>query len=125
MCCSDHATYEKVYSEKLQKGPINPRLTKDYIFDLSDDMLGDLHIFSKKVAKAIEKAKVPLIFFGGSLLTRFVLEEKLGYIKKRTTAKIVLFPGSVQQVSPQADAILFLSLISVRNQDFLIVHKNF
>jgi phosphoglycerol geranylgeranyltransferase len=70
--------------------------------------------------KAIEEAKVPLIFFGGSLLTRFVLEEKLGYIKKRTTAKIVLFPGSVQQVSPQADAILFLSLISGRNPEFLI-----
>jgi putative glycerol-1-phosphate prenyltransferase len=70
--------------------------------------------------KAIEEAKVPLIFFGGSLLTRFVLEEKLGYIKKRTTAKIVLFPGSVQQVSAQADAILFLSLISGRNPELLI-----
>ena len=69
---------------------------------------------------AIEEAKVPLIFFGGSLLTRFVLEEKLGYIKKRTTAKIVIFPGSVQQVSAQADAILFLSLISGRNPELLI-----
>ncbi len=70
--------------------------------------------------KAIEEAKVPLIFFGGSLLTHFVLEEKLGYIKKRTSAKIVLFPGSVQQVSAQADAILFLSLISGRNAELLI-----
>jgi putative glycerol-1-phosphate prenyltransferase len=70
--------------------------------------------------KAIEEAKVPLIFFGGSLLTHFVLEEKLGYIKKRTSAKIVLFPGSVQQVSAQADAILFLSLISGRNPELLI-----
>ncbi len=69
---------------------------------------------------AIEKAKVPFIFFGGSLLTRFVLEEKLAYIKKRTTAKIVLFPGSIQQVSPQVDAILFLSLISGRNPELLI-----
>lgn len=70
--------------------------------------------------QAIEDAQVPFIFFGGSLLTRFVLEEKLGYIRKRTTAKIILFPGSVQQVSPQADAILFLSLISGRNAELLI-----
>lgn len=79
----------------------------------------DMSLLDAQLA-AIEKAKVPLIFFGGSLLTHFVLEEKLGYIKKRTSAKIVIFPGSVQQVSAQADAILFLSLISGRNPELLI-----
>ena len=70
--------------------------------------------------EALEKAGVNLIFFGGSLLTRFELEERIAYIKQRTTAKIILFPGSVQQISPSADAILFLSLISGRNPDLLI-----
>ena len=32
-----------------------PKLEKDYIFDLEDNLLGELHIFSKKVAIAIEK----------------------------------------------------------------------
>jgi histidine triad (HIT) family protein len=32
-----------------------PKKEVDYIFDLDDDSLSDLHVFSKKVAKAIEK----------------------------------------------------------------------
>jgi putative glycerol-1-phosphate prenyltransferase len=70
--------------------------------------------------ETLEKAGVTLLFFGGSLLTRFELEERIGYIKERTSAKIILFPSSVQQISPSADAILFLSLISGRNPDLLI-----
>ena len=31
------------------------KLQNDYIFDLEDDMLGDMMVFAKKVAKAIEK----------------------------------------------------------------------
>lgn len=33
-----------------------PKKEIDYIFDLDDQMLAGLHIFSKKIAKAIEKA---------------------------------------------------------------------
>jgi len=32
-----------------------PKQETDYIFDLDDELLAGLHIFSKKVAKAIEK----------------------------------------------------------------------
>lgn len=32
-----------------------PKKEVDYIFDLEDDMLAGLHVFSKKVAKAIDK----------------------------------------------------------------------
>jgi putative glycerol-1-phosphate prenyltransferase len=35
----------------------------------------------------------------------------------------VLFPGSPSQISKEADAILFLSLISGRNSDYLIGHQ--
>ncbi len=33
-----------------------PKKEVDYIFDLDDDLLAGLHLFSKKVAKAVEKA---------------------------------------------------------------------
>jgi histidine triad (HIT) family protein len=33
-----------------------PKQETDYIFDLDDDVLAGLHVFSKKVAKAIEKS---------------------------------------------------------------------
>jgi phosphoglycerol geranylgeranyltransferase len=36
---------------------------------------------------------------------------------------IVLFPGNPSQISDKADAILFLSLISGRNPDYLIEHQ--
>ena len=33
-----------------------PKNEVDYIFDLDNEILGGLHVFSKKIAKAIEKA---------------------------------------------------------------------
>jgi histidine triad (HIT) family protein len=33
-----------------------PKKEVDYLFDLDDDTLGGLHVFAKKIAKAIEKS---------------------------------------------------------------------
>ena len=41
-------------------------------------------------------------------------------IKKHSNLPVVLFPGDVSQVTDKADALLFLSLISGRNPDYLI-----
>ncbi len=35
-----------------------PRIETDYLFDLEDDLLGDMMIFAKKVALAIDKTMV-------------------------------------------------------------------
>jgi putative glycerol-1-phosphate prenyltransferase len=59
------------------------------------------------------------IFVGGSLIAHSI-DEFVKQIKKITTIPVVLFPGSVIQISAKADALLFLSLISGRNADFLI-----
>jgi histidine triad (HIT) family protein len=40
-----------------------PKLQNDYIFDLDDQMLADMMVFAKKVAKAIE-ANVPCMRIG-------------------------------------------------------------
>ena len=70
--------------------------------------------------ETINKSGVSLIFFGGSLLTQFELDSKIDFIKSRTKAAVITFPSGVQQVSAQADALLFLSLISGRNPELLI-----
>jgi heptaprenylglyceryl phosphate synthase len=44
-------------------------------------------------------------------------------IKQNSNLPIVLFPGNPSQISDEADAILFLSLISGRNPDYLIEHQ--
>ena len=74
----------------------------------------------KKITEQINEAKVDLIFIGGSLLVKDVLDECISFIKNYTDTPVILFPGSTMQVSPKADAILFLSLISGRNPDLLI-----
>jgi phosphoglycerol geranylgeranyltransferase len=62
-----------------------------------------------------------LLFFGGSLLSSFDLDQKLKMVRKCVPhARIILFPGSAQQLSAEADAILFISLVSGRNPDLLI-----
>ena len=44
----------------------------------------------------------------------------MNHLKKHTSLPLVLFPGDVSQVSKNANAILYLSLLSGRNANFLI-----
>ncbi len=67
-----------------------------------------------------QKAGVDFIFVGGSLMTSDSLFHCIRTIKEKTDIPVVLFPGSSYQISRNADAMLFLSLISGRNPDMLI-----
>jgi len=70
--------------------------------------------------KKINKSTANLIFIGGSLLFKNVLDEFVKIAKQNTNLPIILFPGSAMQITNNADAILFLQLISGRNSDYLI-----
>lgn len=74
----------------------------------------------EELLSIIDHSDIQLIFFGGSLLTEHELDTKIKLIKSKVEAKVVTFPSGVQQVSGEADAILFLSLISGRNPELLI-----
>ncbi|MCF7801420.1 MAG: geranylgeranylglyceryl/heptaprenylglyceryl phosphate synthase [Candidatus Marinimicrobia bacterium] len=63
------------------------------------------------------------IMVGGSLNTRGNWDRKLVQIKESAHLPVVLFPGSLSQVSEHADALLFLSLISGRNPQSLIADQ--
>ena len=71
------------------------------------------------VNKAVE-ADMDLILVGGSLLTDGNVNDTITTIKSITSIPVILFPGSVSQVSPLADGILFLSLLSSRNAEMII-----
>jgi phosphoglycerol geranylgeranyltransferase len=64
-------------------------------------------------------AAVDFILVGGSLVSGSV-DDTVHALKKGTSLPILLFPGNVLQISPLADGILFLCLISGRNPEFLI-----
>jgi phosphoglycerol geranylgeranyltransferase len=65
-------------------------------------------------------AQVDYFFVGGSLVISNYLDECIQLIKKNCAIPVVLFPGSPSQVSPFADGLLYLSLISGRNPELLI-----
>jgi putative glycerol-1-phosphate prenyltransferase len=65
-------------------------------------------------------SKADYIFVGGSLLTSNNLSNCIRRIRYACPLPVVLFPGNTLQIDDQADAILFLSLISGRNADLLI-----
>jgi putative glycerol-1-phosphate prenyltransferase len=65
-------------------------------------------------------AKVDYFLVGGSLVISNYLDECIQVIKKNCSIPVVLFPGSPSQVSPFADGLLYLSLISGRNPELLI-----
>ncbi|NOZ07312.1 MAG: geranylgeranylglyceryl/heptaprenylglyceryl phosphate synthase [FCB group bacterium] len=60
------------------------------------------------------------ILVGGSLIMDERFEERLELIKSLTELPLVIFPGSSRQLSRVADAVLFLSLLSGRNPQYLI-----
>jgi putative glycerol-1-phosphate prenyltransferase len=64
--------------------------------------------------------KVDFFFVGGSLITGNTMGQVIKLIKSHTTVPVILFPGSNLHIDMSADALLFLSLISGRNPDFLI-----
>ncbi|HEY9184840.1 MAG TPA: geranylgeranylglyceryl/heptaprenylglyceryl phosphate synthase [Salegentibacter sp.] len=60
------------------------------------------------------------IFVGGSTVENNQTEKTVKAIKGSTQLPVFLFPGDHNQITDEADAILFLSLISGRNPEYLI-----
>ena len=60
------------------------------------------------------------IFVGGSTAENGDTQNVVKIIKNFTTLPVILFPGDHSQITEEADAILFLSLISGRNPEYLI-----
>lgn len=73
-----------------------------------------------EMATLCAQAQVDALLVGGSLLFSHRFDELIKAIKAECSLPIIIFPGSTRQLSPFADAILFLSLISGRNPAHLI-----
>ncbi|MBL4593454.1 MAG: geranylgeranylglyceryl/heptaprenylglyceryl phosphate synthase [Flavobacteriales bacterium] len=73
--------------------------------------------------KLCNEADIDYFFVGGSIITHGDMQKTTRLIKENSTKPIIIFPGNPDQVSEYADAILFLSLISGRNPEFLIGHQ--
>jgi putative glycerol-1-phosphate prenyltransferase len=85
---------------------------------IDPDKMYESHIeaFMKKVNDSIATH----IFLGGSILKHGNIEKTAKLLKYCTELPIILFPGDESQLTDHADGLLFLSLISGRNPDYLI-----
>ena len=68
----------------------------------------------------IHQSSASHIFVGGSTDKHQRTTILVATIKNVTNLPVLLFPGDVSQISQHADGILFLSLISGRNAEYLI-----
>jgi len=78
----------------------------------------DLLIYLDKVSIA----QPDFVFIGGSTVSKSDFQNCVRLTKEKIKVPVVIFPGASHQLSEHADAILFLSLISGRNPDYLIGH---
>ena len=67
------------------------------------------------LGKHASDAAVDYFFVGSSILTRDNLSRCVRTLKQNSEIPVVLFPGNTLQLCSEADAILFLSMISGRN----------
>lgn len=76
-----------------------------------------------QVASFLKKVNTSVathIFIGGSEVDEQFTDRLTSEIKQHTNLPLVLFPGNVSQITNHANAILFLSLLSGRNPEYLI-----
>jgi phosphoglycerol geranylgeranyltransferase len=107
-----------IYNDIIQAKAENRKLLA-ILLDPDKIDLNNTEILIKK----INQSPATHIFIGGSIVQNNILDELIIRLKQKTALPIVLFPGNPSQISDQADAILFLSLISGRNPDYLIEHQ--
>lgn len=77
--------------------------------------ISETKLFLKKIPK-----ETTHIFVGGSTVANGETEETVKALKAETKLPIFLFPGDYSHITPLADALLFLTLLSGRNAEYLI-----
>lgn len=103
--------FEKLLSVKKQRGA-------GYLILLDPDKQSP----EKTIERAVESADngADALLVGGSLLFSIEFDQLISKIKARVQVPVIIFPGSLRQISRFADALLFLVLVSGRNPNNLI-----
>lgn len=74
------------------------------------------------LVEKIKQSPATHIFVGGSIVAENIMDNFVLELKKHLQLPIIIFPGHPSQISHYADGLLFLSLLSGRNPEYLIEH---
>ncbi|HVO72590.1 MAG TPA: geranylgeranylglyceryl/heptaprenylglyceryl phosphate synthase [Ignavibacteriaceae bacterium] len=89
-----------------------------YLILLDPDKIHNGRI--KDFVNCAESSGADAFLIGSSLMLNNDFEEFVGIVKSVTKLPAIIFPGAIDQITPKADAILYISVISGRNADHLI-----
>jgi phosphoglycerol geranylgeranyltransferase len=103
--------YQKLLSIKQNRGG-------GFFLLIDPDRISERRCLS--LTEAAEECGVDVILVGSSFMLNSNFAPAVKRIKGTTSLPVVIFPGSFAQITPEADAILFTSLISGRNPNYLI-----
>lgn len=100
-----------LWNQFIQKSP-------GYFVLLDPDKIKEKDL--KPIVKRISNSKAIGILIGTSLLLSPNFDQFVKKVKKYSTKPVVIFPGGCYQLSRYADGILFITLLSGRNPQYLI-----
>lgn len=102
--------YERLLAAKAAQGA-------GFIVLIDPDKMAPEHL--PDFAELCERAEVDAFFVGGSLMHAVELQQYVEVLQAATTLPIIGFPGSLTQICGALDAVLYLSIISGRNPEYL------
>lgn len=105
-----------IYNEIKRKKQI---MQKQFAVLLDPEIYATNMELLHQIIRECNRAKVDMLLIGGSLVS-VRIDAFIQQIKHLTDIPVILFPGSLLQLSNYADALFLLSVISGRNPDFLI-----
>jgi len=103
--------FQQLISTKENKGG-------GFLLLIDPDRYG--HSRGLSMAEAAEDCGVDAVLVGSSFMLNTNFSSSVNEIKSATNLPVIIFPGSFAQLTPEADAVLFTSLISGRNPNYLI-----
>ncbi|OWP84038.1 geranylgeranylglyceryl/heptaprenylglyceryl phosphate synthase [Flavobacterium davisii] len=106
-----------IYESILKAKKVNKKLLA-ILIDPDKIKISDANLLAKK----INQSSATHVFIGGSIVQNLIIDELIVELKKECKLPILIFPGHPSQISHQADGLLFLTLLSGRNPEYLIEH---
>ncbi|NNF58659.1 MAG: geranylgeranylglyceryl/heptaprenylglyceryl phosphate synthase [Rhodothermaceae bacterium] len=108
---NSHSVYDHLLAIRHERGA-------GFIVLIDPDKLTERE--APAFAERCTAAGVDAFFIGGSLMHQSEVDRFVGRLKLATDLPIVAFPGTLNQLSPACDAVLYLSVVSGRNPEHLI-----
>lgn len=106
---------EEIFYKSFLKSVAEKEKQIAILIDPDKFVISEASSFLKKIPK-----ETTHLFVGGSTVANGETDETVKALKVETKLPIFLFPGDFSHITPLADALLFLTLLSGRNAEYLV-----